>query len=215
VPLDHHRYCVPFLVRSGRDGLSVSRSRFHVDPDGPNESQQLATNRRDHLLFALASRGQCSVAGVQPVLRFPCDLIKVDRALHPRKVALRPRLHRGRRSAAVPQQEFAQPMARAQLVLLRRFSRADEIPQRFVRRVGHPHRRQVTRRCLTGPSFFTSLRIDSIQLGMTPNDRTSPAGSAAARTRRIDNMMAAEEPPHEEDSKRQVQHQELGREAVQ
>jgi hypothetical protein len=36
-------------------------------------------------------------------------------------------------------------MARAELVLLRRFACANEIPQRFVRCVGYPHRRQVAR----------------------------------------------------------------------
>jgi hypothetical protein len=36
----------------------------------------------------------------------------------------------------MPEQEFAQPMARSKLVLLRRLSRADEIAERFMRASG-------------------------------------------------------------------------------
>lgn len=43
------------------------------------------------------------------------------------------------------QQEFAQPMTRTELVLLRRLPRADQISQRFVRGIRHPHRGQVAR----------------------------------------------------------------------
>ena len=167
--------------------------------------------------------------------RFLRRVIKVDRALHPRQVGLRPRLHRRRRSPAMPQQKLAQPMARPQLILLGRFPRADEIAQRFVRRVGHPHRRQVagaitprelqrvapvrldpiagfdghqrrrhhlalhperrqlpiqhvprragfiTHAQLLGRSELLHQLPDRLgRLGITPNDRTSPFGSAAA-----------------------------------
>jgi hypothetical protein len=44
----------------------------------------------------------------------------------------------------VPQQEFAQPVACAELVLLRCLARTDQIARGFVRRGGHAHRRQVT-----------------------------------------------------------------------
>src|SRR6202162_2190200 len=37
-----------------------------------------------------------------------------------------------------------------------------------------------TRNGAAGPSFFTSFRIDSDRLGITPIDRTSPSGSATA-----------------------------------
>ena len=70
-------------------------------------------------------------------------VLKAHGTLHPRKVGLRPGLHRGRRSPSMPQQKFTQPMTRPQLILLGRLPRANEIAQGFVRRVGDPDRRQI------------------------------------------------------------------------
>src|SRR5258708_5235182 len=47
--------------------------------------------------------------------------------LHPRQMRLRPRVHRRDRPLAVAQQELAQAMPRAQLILLRRFARPHQI----------------------------------------------------------------------------------------
>ena len=57
------------LPRLGGDRCHATPFGFHVDTDGPDESQQFATNRGDHLLFTFPPRSQMAVAGVQPVLR--------------------------------------------------------------------------------------------------------------------------------------------------
>jgi hypothetical protein len=95
--------------------------------------------------------------------RFLCRLIKADRTLHPHEVGLGPRFYGGRRSPSVPQQKLAQPMARTQLVLLRRFSGTHQIAQRFVRRVGypqgsacHPSIHSARKRGLRRPPTFTA-----------------------------------------------------------
>ena len=56
----------------------------------------------------------------------------------PRQVALRPRRHRRGRATPVAQQEFSEPMARAQLILLRRLPGAHQIAEGLVRGVRHP-----------------------------------------------------------------------------
>ncbi len=98
----------------------------------------------------------------------------------PRQVSLCPRRHRGWRPPSVPQQKFAETMAGAQLVLLRRLSSSHQIPQRFVRGVRHPHGRQVsgavTPRELLG---IASIRLHPIAgLGRrTPGARCPPPAS--------------------------------------
>src|SRR5206468_2899147 len=56
----------------------------------------------------------------------------------------RPVLHPPRRPQPPPQQELPQPVPCTQLVLFGRLPRPHQVPQRLVRRVRHPHRRQVT-----------------------------------------------------------------------
>ena len=45
----------------------------------------------------------------------------------------------------MPQEKLAQAVARPQMVFLRGLPRADEVPQRLVGGIGHPHRRQIAR----------------------------------------------------------------------
>ena len=89
------------VARSVRPRLRCRRLAvgFHVDADGPDEPQQLATDRGHHLLFTFAPRGQCAVAGVQPVLRLPRDrfhlgtdggLALAQRGAHRRAVPIGP-----------------------------------------------------------------------------------------------------------------------------
>ena len=47
---------------------------FGLDPDGPDEAQQFACNRRHGLSAILASSNQRHIALMQAVLRFPCNL---------------------------------------------------------------------------------------------------------------------------------------------
>ena len=44
---------------------------------------------------------------------------------------------------AVPQQKLAQPLSRPLLILLGILARPHQIPQRFMRGIGNPHRRQI------------------------------------------------------------------------
>jgi hypothetical protein len=69
-------------------------------------------------------------------------LLEVHRA-QPRLVLGRPRGRLLRRMTAMPQQEMAQVLPRATLVLLGALSSAHQVAQRLVLRIGHPHRRQV------------------------------------------------------------------------
>src|ERR1700716_3950299 len=62
VPLDHHRYCVLCVSPSGRDWCCPTRFGFDMDPDGPDESQQLATKRSHDLLFTFPPSRECAVA---------------------------------------------------------------------------------------------------------------------------------------------------------
>ena len=62
--------------------------------------------------------------------------------LDPQKMPLGPGGHAGGPAPTVSQQKLAQPMARAQLIFLRRLSGAHHVPSRLVRGVGDPHGRQ-------------------------------------------------------------------------
>ena len=65
-------------------------------------------------------------------------------AADPVEVGRSPRVLEGRGPlTAVTQEELAQAVAGPQLVFLRRFAGADEIPQRLMSGIGHPHGRQV------------------------------------------------------------------------
>src|SRR5207237_8817258 len=57
-------------ARRARDGLLLD-----LDADGPDKAGQLARHRRHYLLLDLAARHEPDVAVVQPVLRFPGDLL--------------------------------------------------------------------------------------------------------------------------------------------
>jgi hypothetical protein len=46
---------------------------LHGSTDGPDEAQELAADRRHHLLLALAAAEQPAAPRVQPVLRLPSD----------------------------------------------------------------------------------------------------------------------------------------------
>ena len=71
------------------------------------------------------------------------------------------------------QQKLAQPMPRAQLILLRGFARAHQIAQGLMRRVRHPHRRQVAR-------AITPRQLHRIPpIGLHPIARLSPAPASA------------------------------------
>ena len=73
---------------------------------------------------------------------------------------IRLRMHASRTVVAVPQRELAETLSSAQLVLLRRFPRAHQIPQRRMRNGRTPHRRQVT-----GPMAACQLpRVAAIRL---------------------------------------------------
>ena len=61
----------PVDARYAAMGFASALCRLHVDPDGPNEPQQLATDRGHRLLFTFAVRGQVPVASVQPMLGLP------------------------------------------------------------------------------------------------------------------------------------------------
>jgi hypothetical protein len=52
----------------------------------------------------------------------------------------------------MPQQKFTELMPRAQLIFLGCFARAYQIPQRFVLRIRHPHRRPTRRRDNSAPA---------------------------------------------------------------
>ena len=69
-------YLMPPAVRSP----SV---RFYFYPDGPDKTQQLASDRGHHLPFFLAPCRQLPIARVQPMLRLPRDLLDLlaDRLL--------------------------------------------------------------------------------------------------------------------------------------
>ena len=69
-----------------------------------------------------------------------------------------PRITTGGRAPAVSQQKLPQPMARAQLIFLRRLAGAYHVPQRLVRGVRDPHRRQVAR--AVAPCQFSGRRAD-------------------------------------------------------
>ena len=63
---------------SGGARFHLTRSSFHVDADGPDESQQFATDRRDHLLFTFSPREERAITAVQPMLRLPRDLFHLS-----------------------------------------------------------------------------------------------------------------------------------------
>src|SRR2546426_4020005 len=72
---------------------------LHVHPDGPDEAQQLARHRGDHLLLGLALADQPAIAAVQAVLRLPGDRLDLlaqpglalqQLAAHRRPVPVRP-----------------------------------------------------------------------------------------------------------------------------
>ncbi len=60
---------------------------------------------------------------------------------HPFQVLYRPKLYPHRRSSALPQQKLIQPMPCSKFIFLGRFPGANQIPQRLVSRIRHPHRR--------------------------------------------------------------------------
>ena len=61
----------------------------------------------------------------------------------PLRMLERPGAHTLGPLAPMPQQELAHAMPRAQLILLRDFARADQIPERFGRGIRHPHRGEI------------------------------------------------------------------------
>lgn len=68
-------------------------------------------------------------------------------------------------------EELADAMARPELILLRHFPRAHEIPQRFGRRIRHPHRGEIP-----GPIAARKLRgIFAIRLHAIPRLRRNQA----------------------------------------
>ena len=84
-------------------------------------------------------------------------------ALHPLEIPLSPPVDAGGGAPAVSQQKLPQPMARAQLIFLRRLAGADHVPQGLMRGVRDPHRCQVARavapRQLLG---VAPIRLDTV-----------------------------------------------------
>ena len=83
--------------------------------------------------------------------------------LHPQEIPLGPAVDASGRAPAVSQQKLPQPMARAQLIFLRRLAGAYHVPQRLVRGVRDPHRRQVAR--AVAPCQFQGvapIRLDTV-----------------------------------------------------
>jgi hypothetical protein len=80
----------------------------------------------DRALQALDPR--CDMINLMDIIeerRFVGRLLEMHR-LNPGEMLLGPRaFHPHRRTAAAPQKEFAQPMARSQLIFLRRLARSD------------------------------------------------------------------------------------------
>ena len=83
-------------------------------------------------------------------------------------------------SAPLAQQKLPQPVARTQLILLRRLARSHQVAQRLMGRIRHPHRRQVSgaiqraslsasrRSVLTRSPSFTGICIGTTTLQSTP-----------------------------------------------
>ena len=80
--------------------------------------------------------------------------------LDPQQVLRRPALHPGRRAETATQEKLPEAVPRAQLVLLRDLSGPHEIAQGFMRRVRHPHRRQIA----TPVASSQLLRVASVGL---------------------------------------------------
>lgn len=99
-----------------------------------------------------------------------------------------------------PQEELAEPMARAELVLLSRLAGADEIPERLVRRIGDPDWREIARPVAPGQllgvtavglhpvtwlgghrRWLDSLHLDLPALAATLADYLHEVDHAAAR----------------------------------
>src|SRR5215470_10005969 len=55
-------------------GVLVLLLAFDLDGDGPDEAEELASERTDDLLVRLATAGERDVAPVKSVLRLPCEL---------------------------------------------------------------------------------------------------------------------------------------------
>jgi len=62
-----------FHFTSCRSLFSLFMQSFRLYPNGPDKSQQLATNRGYHLPFYLAPDCQFPIASVQTMLRLPSD----------------------------------------------------------------------------------------------------------------------------------------------
>jgi hypothetical protein len=69
---------------------------------------------------------------------------KVHVVPHPAQMALGPRTDPRRRSPAVAEQEFGEPVPRAQLILLGRLPRPHQVPKGLTALVGHPGGGRVT-----------------------------------------------------------------------
>src|SRR5574341_374364 len=70
--------CSYSVVRSFVFGVVFG---FSSDADLPNEAEQLTTDRRDYLRFVLSRREQCSITGLQTMLRLPGDLSDFSRGV--------------------------------------------------------------------------------------------------------------------------------------
>ena len=154
--------------RSSKPGPATAEAPSR--PDSPQGSG-------DHGPHWPGSRLSRFVKGVlEPVQAFShmLDLVEIvqerrllrrlgkPHALHPQEMSLGPGIHPGGWAPPVPQQKLPYPMARAQLIFLRRLSGTHHVSQRFVRGVGHPHRRQGT--CAVAPcQALTPLYVTRVQ----------------------------------------------------
>src|SRR3989442_2009802 len=100
-PLDRPLVCSVFMVSSfyfrclrrtpGRGAVLL----LDVHPDGPDEAQQLARHRGDHLLLGLALADQPAIAAVQAVLRLPRGPLDLPPPPRPARQGLAPHPRRG------------------------------------------------------------------------------------------------------------------------